>query len=454
MTNVVRSPGRNQPCSCGSGKRFKDCCGRLGAQPPAVPDIAGMMNAALAAQRERRLDEAEERYREVLAHQPDQPDTLHMLGVIRFEKDDYRGALLLILRALELTRWAYRSYRHNLGLALARANRARDDAVLPAARERYRIWREKPPTVAASSAARISVVVPCHNHARYIAPALQSVYAQSHRNVELIVIDDGSSDDSAECADRILRNSPFPHRLIVRENRGAAATINEGIGLSSGDYVNLLNSDDLFTPDRLSAMREAIADKGLAWGFANVSCIDETGCDVDTLQNARAYALSCATWAVPFRETVGFALLTDNVAISSGNLFFARPFVDQVGGFRDFRYNHDWDFCLRALKLEEPVFVERQTYRYRLHGANTISESTLASREEANRVLEEYCAWGLDADARRSLLAPSLANWGTRFTTTMLESGMAEVMDSSFLRMLAHEALESAPSSLVVDVGS
>lgn len=398
------------------------------------------MNAALAAQQERRLEMAARLYLEVLARVPDQPDALHMLGVIRFEEDKPREALSLILRALELTQWQYPSYRHNLGLALASANRHANDELIVRARARYR-QRSTQSHSSAAMTPRISVVVPCHDHAEFIESALRSVYAQSYRNLELIVIDDGSADDSAARAQRVLLESPFPYRLIVRENRGAASTINEGVALSTGDYINVLNSDDLFFPDRLQTMADAVVAVGAHWGFSAVSLIDAQGEPIDTLRNARAYAISCAVWSVPYRETVGFALLSNNAAVSTGNLFAARTFIDDVGGFRDLRYNHDWDFCLRALRLDEPVFVARETYGYRLHGSNTIDESERRARSEANQVLEEYCAWAFNTTDGGSQVAPSVGNWGTTFTTTLLESGMAEVIGLSHLRRLANETL-------------
>ena len=84
------------------------------------------MASALEAQKSRRLDDAEQLYREAIALTPDSADALHMLGVIRYERRDYAEAKALILRALDLTGWRFPNFRHNLGLVVARANDCND----------------------------------------------------------------------------------------------------------------------------------------------------------------------------------------------------------------------------------------------------------------------------------------------------------------------------------------
>src|SRR5208337_4480072 len=115
------------------------------------------------------------------------------------------------------------------------------------------------------------------------------------------------------------------------------------------------------------AMVDSIAAQGFAWGFSGVDVIDADDRPADPLRDAAALRALVIQGAIPLKDTVGFALIEANVAISSGNLFFSRDLFDRLGGFRDFRYNHDWDFCLRALRLAEPRYVRARTYRYRLH---------------------------------------------------------------------------------------
>ena len=283
---------------------------------------------------------------------------------------------------------------------------------------------------------------------RYIEQALDSVFAQTYRNIEIVLVDDGSADGTPKVARRALARSPFPHRMIARTNRGAAPTINEGIAESSAPFVNILNSDDALERRRVEAMVEQVAASGASWGFSAVEFIDADGNDVDLLHDARAYPLICALSGIPYERSIGFALLSMNVVVSSGNLFFSRTLWQSLGGFSDLRYNHDWDFALRALWRDEPAFVGDALYRYRLHAANTIDESATRPRDEAHRVMTGYLAHATGIDPPPNPFAPSIHAWGADFAVCALSGGLAETMDATALRHLVDlvEARERQPA--------
>ena len=163
---------------------------------------------------------------------------------------------------------------------------------------------------------------------------------------------------------------------------------------------------------------------------------------VDVMKNRRAFDLICASSSVAFRLSVGFSLIPTNTAVSSGNLFVERALFDRVGGFRDFRWNHDWDFALRALWLDEPVFVDEPLYAYRLHAFNTIGESADRSRDEMGSITSDYLARAMDDDARPpNPFAPALVTWGSAFLNDLLASGIGGVIDPAVLRRVASSKL-------------
>ncbi len=438
------SPSRNQPCPCGSGRRYKDCHGKV-AGAPAVADphqavresCRQLMMEALAHQKARRLDEAEQGYRSALAMIPDEPDALHMLGVIRYEWGDYAEARTLMVRALDLTGWRIPAIRQNLGLVLSKLNTDSDDSARNSLVSRYREYMAARRGRRRTSNPLVSVVVPSFNHARYIHRTLRSVFCQTYRNVEIIVIDDGSQDGSADLIREYLRDSPFPQRLIARENRGAPATLNEGVALAAGEFVQFLNSDDWLAPERIGRMVSEIADPECGWGFSAIDFRDADDQPVDLMRNRRAYDLACLIGGIPLCETTGMMFLTDNVAVSTGNLFVMRSLFDRLGGFRSFRYNHDWDFCLRALRLEEPVYVPEPLYCYRLHGANTIDESAERARAEALTVCTDYVAWARAEANPGNPFAPAISTWGRLFTNSIFSGGMGGILDADTMRQLA-----------------
>lgn len=120
----------------------------------------------------------------------------------------------------------------------------------------------------------VSVVIPCYNAARTIAATLESVLAQSYRPIEVIVVDDGSSDRSVEIA------SSFAPAVtvVVQENGGPASARNEGIRRSRGEFIAFVDADDLWHPEKLTAqVAEAVAAGEPALVFSAVERVRDDG---------------------------------------------------------------------------------------------------------------------------------------------------------------------------------
>jgi glycosyltransferase involved in cell wall biosynthesis len=378
-------------CSCGSGKRYKHCCGREAALSQARFD-------ALVAHRAGSLGRAESLYRRALEENPDDIDCLHMLGVVQMERMRYREALDLMWDAAERTGWSVPQIRHNLGLVLGKLLAREANAKQADLLADFVAWERSRRQAKTDASPLITVVLPAYNHARYVAQAIASVAAQTYPHIELVVIDDGSDDDTAAVISGCLADMALPTRFIARENRGAPATLNEGATLARGQYLAFLNSDDYFAPDRIARLVDEIARAGVPWGFSLVSNASDrsephasgNAGEIDVLQKQRNFLGT---------QPNSFTLVEYNVTISSGNLFVERDFFFSLEGFRDYRYNHDWDFCLRAAALAEPVVVYRPLYFYRIHESNTIAESKERATLDADRVVGEFLATALSGGA-------------------------------------------------------
>jgi len=98
---------------------------------------------------------------------------------------------------------------------------------------------------------KVSVGIPSYNHSRYIERTLESIFAQTYRNIQLIVVDDGSTDNSPAIIEKILKNSPFDCELIARQNKGQGVTANECIERTSSEFHAPVASDDMWFPDFL-----------------------------------------------------------------------------------------------------------------------------------------------------------------------------------------------------------
>lgn len=227
----------------------------------------------------------------------------------------------------------------------------------------------------------LCVVIPSYNHARYIEEALDSVLAQSWRPAEIRIIDDGSTDSSPELLQR-LRLARYGVSVHCRENRGAHATINEGIERSHCRFVAILNSDDRFHPQRFERTLPLLrAEGGPALLFTRVCFFDNDGHRGGYNDWYEGGIRDALAGDVP----LWLALLARNFFMTTSNLIASRAALLELGGFRAYRYSHDVDLLARACLRGYPVHFEQTTLcDYRFHASNTIRENAIRlSTEDA-----------------------------------------------------------------------
>jgi glycosyltransferase involved in cell wall biosynthesis len=422
--------------------RSEDRAAREGRDAPVVdPEDRGRMEQALAAQQRGELDVAEQLYWAVLAKEPGLPDALHMLGVVRYQKGRPDDGARLIQRAIACYPSDVPAARMNLGLCLASKARLReaaavdDGGAIDSRAAAVRPARARRPHPGAETL--VSVIVPSYNHGRYIGEALRSIWRQTYRDLELIVIDDGSTDGSPGLVERMLAESPIPTRFVARENRGAAATINEGMRMARGRYVTVLNSDDLYADDRVERLLALLDATGARWAFSGVRFIPGATGEFSADDTAKITHLGWLSENLEDLPAVSHAFLHANVAISTGNLFMERQFAIECGPFEDLRYNHDWEFCLRAIWMGEPAYLPEPAYLYRLHGSNTINESRGAALAEANAILAAALARSRSAEPPANPLAPTRLRWGDAVLVQCLEAGLGSLVPAGVLQELA-----------------
>lgn len=257
---------------------------------------------------------------------------------------------------------------------------------------------------------RVGVVIPSYNHGAFVGDAVRSVLGQTADGVELVVVDDGSSDDSVEVVRAAFAEfSGRKTTLIEQPNAGAHAAIARGAAELDTPVMAVLNSDDLYEPDRFERVLPGL-DGALAIAFTGLTIIDEAGAELPPGHDwPRWYRL--ALTAAQTEPTIGFALLVHNFSVTSGNFVFTRALYDRLGGFGDQKFAHDWDFLIRSVALTEPVFVPDRLMRYRVHGTNTTETVRGLMQAECRRAMERYGALLADAGEQANPLAPCAANW-------------------------------------------
>ena len=137
----------------------------------------------------------------------------------------------------------------------------------------------------------VAVLVPSYNHAPFVEKALRSIFAQTLQPKKLIVIDDGSKDESAAIIERTLADCPFDFEFRARANRGLSATLNEGFSASDSEYFAYLGSDDLWLPEFLEEQVKLLTSRPDAvLAFSHAYLIDEEDRIIDCTANWTDYA--------------------------------------------------------------------------------------------------------------------------------------------------------------------
>jgi glycosyltransferase involved in cell wall biosynthesis len=214
----------------------------------------------------------------------------------------------------------------------------------------------------------VSCIVPVFNGERYLAEAVDSILAQTHRPIELIVVDDGSTDGSAAVASRYGDRV----RLARQANAGPAAARNRGLDLATGDFVAFLDSDDLWHPDKLR-LQLACFDRDPDLG----------GC-VTQVRNFTSPELAV--------EAPDPALARDVPGYSTVTLLARRDVFDRVGPF-DCRRAHssetEWFLRCRARGVRVALLGQTLVSR-RLHAANRSARLHARSVDEYLHLLKAH----------------------------------------------------------------
>lgn len=223
----------------------------------------------------------------------------------------------------------------------------------------------------------LSVVMPVFNHEKFVGEAIESVLNQTYKNLELIIIDDGSSDGSINIIKSYEKDSRI--KFIAQENAGAHNAINRGLGISNGEYLAIINSDDVFEINRFEIMiNEMNSDSSLGFLCSYITIIDDHGKKLGVKEGWH----NMEPWLVPHpelsyktKDDFALNLLMTNFTSTTSNFLFRRSVYEINGGMRNLRFAHDWDFALRIAQNTKCKIIEKPLMRYRVHGNNTISSN-------------------------------------------------------------------------------
>jgi glycosyltransferase involved in cell wall biosynthesis len=206
--------------------------------------------------------------------------------------------------------------------------------------------------------ATVDVIIPTFNAAKYLPAALESVFSQTFDDWQILLVDDGSTDNTREVVAPFLDRFGSKIQYIKQNNRGLPAARNTAIRASTAEYLALLDADDVWLPCRLADSVKAFTGRpqvGLAYGL--VTGIDPEGRLLETFEGNRRKAANNIASQIYMRK----------VELPCPTIMFRRRCIDEVGFFDDtMRATEDRDLWLRIALRYEVAFIPKVIAYYRL----------------------------------------------------------------------------------------
>ena len=231
---------------------------------------------------------------------------------------------------------------------------------------------------------KISAIVPAYNGDRYLAQAIDSILQQTYRDYEIIVVDDGSTDNTAKVAqqygDRL--------RYLRQRNQGVAASRNLGLAAALGEYIAFLDQDDVLLPDKFAQQVELL-DRDRDLGIVNSGW---QICQHDEQNQGSSVTLAAVQ---PWQQIpeLNAANLIIWKPVFLGAMLFRRVWLERAGGFNTtLEQTPDVDLVMRLAKMGCPAaWVEQITVKYRQHEGNA-SRNSLLQAQELNQITANFFA--------------------------------------------------------------
>ena len=267
----------------------------------------------------------------------------------------------------------------------------------------------------------VSVICLCYNHARFVRAALQSVIDQTYSPIELMVIDDSSTDDSANIIAEFVSQHPEIVFIHLPVNRGNCHAFNKGLARANGKYVIDLAADDILLPDRVDlgvALMEANPNCGVQ--FSDSEIIDEEGHPLGFHSDRFPHS------TIPSGKI--FTELLSRYFINSPTMMVRKSLLDELRGYDESLAYEDFDFWVRSAQGTDYLYIPKALIRKRTvknslgnlqHSRNSIQQSStlkvclkaeaLCKSPEEFQALKKRVAYEL----KRAVVAvsPGLA-WG------------------------------------------
>lgn len=236
----------------------------------------------------------------------------------------------------------------------------------------------------------VSIIIPTFNCEKYIKSTIDCLLAQSYKNIEIIVIDDGSTDRTVD----MVQAYPIPVRLIQQSNSGVCKARNHGLSNARGDFICFMDHDDYWFPDKLTEQMDTL-DKHPEVGIVYSSFINWQEAPDGTHADPSSFSLDSYGTGIDaaYSGWIYHLLLLDCWMLTSTAMFRRSVFTTSGTFDESLPYSEDWDLWLRISREQQFIKLKRPNTLYRQH------------QHQGNRVIREV-------DYRSQLLAAAVRRWG------------------------------------------
>ena len=227
----------------------------------------------------------------------------------------------------------------------------------------------------------VTVMIPCYNHEKYIKESIQSVIDQTYSRLELIVIDDGSKDNSVQKIEemRLACEQRFEHfQFVFRENRGLSRTLNQGLSLARGEYFSIVASDDIMLPEKTAIQVDVFKKDSLITAvFGAHQYIDDESHVVSVKKAV-------------YREFNFQEIFYHQHDIPASSQMIKIDLLREIGGYNENTKVEDWDLWLRLTGAgAKLVYIPDVIVGYRMHDSNLSKNKSLMFDEVFN-IVQSY----------------------------------------------------------------
>jgi teichuronic acid biosynthesis glycosyltransferase TuaG len=211
----------------------------------------------------------------------------------------------------------------------------------------------------------VSVIIPSHNHEKFVSEAIESVLGQDFDDLELIIVDDASTDASKQIIQKYEEEDARVRLILHETNRGISKTMNDGIAIAQGKYLAYIASDDVWKKDKLTKQLAVLESNEDLIVYTEAEVIDESGQPVGSTLSELSGGVSVKKSGDIFHE------ILERCPLCGSTLFHKR---EDLGGIRfdeRLKYVNDWKIKLELAAKYEFFYIEEPLAQYRIHANNT-----------------------------------------------------------------------------------